>query len=91
MSSGLPPRAAVSVDLALIHFALTAEGLSGLGCLHCSESLGIHQPDGFFPERLLGTCERCGTWYLLDTVPGKDVAVMVLLPHGGFFRDAAGV
>ena len=91
MSSVLSPGPSVPVDLALIRFPLSSEGLPGLTCSHCGESLDVFQPDGYFPERLLGTCGRCGAWYLLDTVPEKDVAVMVLLPDGRYFRQAAGV
>jgi hypothetical protein len=91
MSSAPSSRPSVPVDLALIRFPLTTEGLPSLNCSHCSESLAIYQPDGYFAERLLGTCGRCGAWYLLDTVPDKDLAVMVLLPDGDYFRKAAGL
>lgn len=45
-------------------------------CLACGEPLSIHQPDPNAPERLLGTCDACGAWHLIDA----DRAVTVLLP-----------
>ena len=50
----------------------------------CEESLLIHQPDVDAPERLLGTCESCGSWHLID----GDRAVTVLLPDAAELRDA---
>ena len=45
-------------------------------CLGCGSSLELHQPDGDAPQRLLGTCDRCGGWHLIDC----DGSVVVLLP-----------
>lgn len=50
--------------------------------------IALHQPDEGFPERILGVCRSCKYWFLLDLVPGKPEAVMVLLPDGGYFRTA---
>ncbi len=53
-------------------------------CLACGESLLIHQPDINAPERLLGTCDDCGSWHLIDW----DRAVAVLLPDADGLRSA---
>lgn len=53
-------------------------------CLACGEPLTLHQPDVNAPERLLGTCDDCGAWHLIDT----DRAVTVLLPNADGLRDA---
>ena len=45
-------------------------------CARCQSELESHQPDVELPERLLGTCEGCGTWYLIDA----DAGVMFALP-----------
>ena len=53
-------------------------------CHTCGASLLIHQPDINAPERLLGTCDSCGSWHLIDC----DRAVMVLLPDAVGLRNA---
>jgi hypothetical protein len=35
-------------------------------CRACGSELDLHQPDPEMPERLLGTCGDCKTWYLLE-------------------------
>lgn len=35
-------------------------------CLGCDEELDLQQPDQDDPDRLLGICSRCHTWYLVD-------------------------
>jgi len=52
-------------------------------CLACGELLSIHQPDVNAPERLLGTCDACGAWHLVDA----DRGVTVLLPDQDGLRD----
>ncbi|MCA1685243.1 MAG: hypothetical protein LC745_04540, partial [Planctomycetia bacterium] len=55
-----------------IHFELATEIL----CARCHAPLERHQPDEEQPERLLGTCGGCGTWYLVDLAS----SVMIALP-----------
>jgi hypothetical protein len=54
----------------------------------CDVDLDLHQPDTEIPERLLGTCEACGRWYLIDAVSETDEAVMISLPEGASIRNA---
>ena len=35
-------------------------------CPNCGDELLIHQPDPETPDRLLGTCDECKSWYLLN-------------------------
>jgi len=35
-------------------------------CRTCWSDLILHQPDPEMPERILGTCDECKTWYLVD-------------------------
>jgi hypothetical protein len=35
-------------------------------CSHCSLPLSLSQPDVDLPGRLLGICERCKRWYLVE-------------------------
>ena len=57
-------------------------------CLACGEPLLLHQPDVNAPQRLLGTCDTCGAWHMIDC----DQAITVLLPDADGLRnaDAAG-
>ena len=52
------------------------EFASEILCARCHDPLERHQPDESQPDRLLGTCEGCGTWYLLDLLN----SVMITLP-----------
>lgn len=45
-------------------------------CACCQGVLDRHQPDDERPERLLGTCPRCSSWFLIDAA----ARVMYLLP-----------
>jgi hypothetical protein len=62
----------------------TGAAVSRLGvcCLKCHSSLAVHQPDPGSPERLLGTCESCGSWHLID----ETEAVLIRLPDCRTFR-----
>lgn len=35
-------------------------------CRKCGSDLTLHQPDTEMPERILGTCDECKTWYVFD-------------------------
>ena len=41
-----------------------------------------------FFDRMIGLCETCGNWYLFDSIPGTDDAVMVRLPDADSFLRA---
>ncbi len=67
----------LATPLELIRF----ECLDEILCGRCQTVLERHQPDGERPDRLLGTCYECGTWYLIDTEAGlmyslPDVAAL---------------
>jgi len=79
-------KSSIPVSISLI--SLHADDIKTLCCAACGESMELHQPDSGFPERMLWTCEHCGTWFLMDLTPGKPEAVLVLLPDGDFFRKA---
>ena len=56
-----------------------AADYSVMQCPVCRGQLMVHQPDERLPERLLGTCRSCFTWFLIDSgdgitlrVPGTD-------------------
>ena len=56
-----------------------SEDYSGVQCPECHGRLVVHQPDERLPERLLGVCRSCFTWFLIDAatrtmlrLPGQD-------------------
>jgi hypothetical protein len=59
------------------------ENPSDIACSGCHDRIMIHQPDERLPDRLLGACDSCRAWFLIDAV----AAVMIRLPD----RDALGV
>ena len=60
------------------------EGTAPLRCPVCRRPLTLHQPDPNWPDRLVGTCEGCRTWLLIDAAAG----VMARLPGEEEFRGA---
>jgi hypothetical protein len=45
-------------------------------CDTCGAPLDVHQPDADLPDRLLGTCQGCKAWWLLD----GEAGLMARLP-----------
>lgn len=79
-----------TVTVQLIGFSNGAEGFAALACRNCGVPLDLHQPGVEFPDRLLGTCEECGSWFLVDLTPDGQTGVVVHLPPSGFFFKASG-
>lgn len=77
-----------TVPLTMLRFSTRPERIDEGCCLACDHYLDLNQPDASHPDRLVGTCGRCGRWYIIDMVPGTDDAVMALLPEIGFFEGA---
>lgn len=48
-------------------------------CIRCQGVLDRHQPDDEQPDRLLGTCPSCSSWFLIDVRSNR----MCLLPEIG--------
>ncbi|MGE3819017.1 MAG: hypothetical protein AB7I30_06240 [Isosphaeraceae bacterium] len=50
------------------------------GRAHCSRCEGVlerHQPEASRPERMLGVCSECGTWFLID----EQLCLLYALPE----------
>src|SRR4051812_49634235 len=77
----------VSADLDLIRFPAPPVRAVRACCLHCFSPLVLHQPDPDSPERMLGICERCKHWFLIDLLPRRSEGVMVRLPDNKVIRD----
>ncbi len=76
-----------SVKLHFLRFPALFEDPFAAECLNCASDLTLHQPDMNTPERLLGVCESCKHWYLIDLVPDLSQGVMVWLPDQEVVRD----
>lgn len=66
----------VFVAMDLIHLPFRSDAISSIRCTKCYSMLERHQLDTELPSRMLGTCESCKAWYLIDV----EEALMVLLP-----------
>jgi hypothetical protein len=49
-------------------------------CPRCREMLDLSQPDPEDPDRLIGTCSGCGSWFLIEQSQEGLVLDMVALP-----------
>ena len=55
-------------------------------CQNCHTGLVVHQPDPDLPGRLIGTCDECKAWFLIDAAEG----VIVPLPCEELLGQASG-
>jgi hypothetical protein len=63
--------------------------LSGFLCLRCESNLDINQPEAEVPERLLGVCGDCGSWYLIEIDPENESDIIVArIPDAQELRKA---
>jgi hypothetical protein len=85
MASAQPPM--ISVPLTVVLLPSHRPVAAAAPCLRCGAALELHQPDGDAPQRLLGTCDACGGWHLIDC----DGSVVVLLPQAAALRDAEAI
>ncbi len=76
-----------SAKLHFLRFPALFEDPLAAECLNCATDLTLHQPDMNTPERLLGVCESCKHWYLIDLVPDVSQGVMVWLPDNEVVRE----
>ena len=58
-------------------------------CLHCQGSLVVHQPDPWHPGRLLGICQVCALWCLMDLNADETRWLIVPLPTGDDVRSVS--
>lgn len=70
----------LGVTLRATGVAPCPEDATWVCCVNCDAPLELHQPAAGEPWRFVGTCDRCGRWYLLDWVPASAEGLMLLLP-----------
>jgi hypothetical protein len=56
-------------------------------CPNCTEVMTVLQPDYELPNRLIGACERCKRWYLIDILPDVSGGTMLRLPDMQVIRS----
>jgi hypothetical protein len=77
---------ATPVLLRFARIPIPPDGPVSVDCMECDSSVEIHQPDSELPDRMLGTCEQCQTWYLLECDPDAGQAALILLPDSSLLR-----
>ena len=70
----------VTPRLDLLHFPARGYEVVSTECPNCTSYLTLIQPDLALPNRLIGACEQCKHWYLIDTVPDVSEGTMLRLP-----------
>jgi hypothetical protein len=63
-------------------------GIMAPRCRTCGSVLALHQPDEKTPEHLLGTCDGCGDWFLIEVTRGGAEAFLFDLPNVALIRAA---
>ena len=80
-------KASGSVSVVLGLFRIPSHLNGGVRCPDCEGALELNQPDERNPDRLLGVCERCSGWFLMDLRPDQTAWMVVPLPDAAFFRS----
>ncbi len=79
----------IPVPLTIARYSTACGRVDRGRCLACEMALELHQPAVDLPDRVIGVCEGCGRWYLVELIPGLHEVVMVLLPEPGRLADGA--
>jgi hypothetical protein len=85
MKRGLPIKK-VPAELEVLRFPAPSEHPVGPQCLNCSLPLALSQPDVNSPERLIGVCERCKGWFLIDLMLDEKEGLLWRLPNSEVIR-----
>jgi hypothetical protein len=81
------PVKKTSAALDMLRFPTADEHPITAQCLNCSLPLSLSQPDVNSPERLLGVCEHCKHWFLIDLIPDLTEGVLWRLPNTEVIRQ----
>jgi hypothetical protein len=73
--------------LAVLRFPAASLEAVFTRCPNCSAFLTLLQPDAELPDRLIGACEQCKHWYLIDVLPDVSEGTMVRLPDVQVIRN----
>ena len=86
METNRPVRK-VTANLEILRFPTPFASSVGANCLNCSWPLSLSQPDLNSPERLLGVCEQCKHWFLIDLIPEQSEGIIARLPETQIIRS----
>jgi hypothetical protein len=50
-------------------------------CPRCACRLDLHQPQPNLPERLLGTCDSCDTWAVIEVGSDGVKTILAVVPE----------
>jgi hypothetical protein len=74
----------IHLALEIIRLRPGIDDLSDIDCPDCHAPMIIHQPDESLPDRLIGICDSCTGWFLIEAAAG----LIVRLPDDEALRDA---
>jgi hypothetical protein len=77
----------IVAHLDVLRFPTSHNNIDGTCCLNCSWQLSLSQPDSELPDRLIGVCERCKHWFLIDLIPESGEGIMSKLPESQVIRN----
>jgi hypothetical protein len=77
----------IKPSLDVLPFPASRQLARGTRCPNCTAYLTILQPDPGLPERLIGACEGCKNWYLIDMLPDVSEGTMLRLPEVQVIRN----
>jgi hypothetical protein len=77
----------ITANLDVLRFPSPPEAPAGADCLNCSGSLTLSQPDPDSPERLIGVCDRCKHWFLINLIIDQGEGIISGLPDIQIIRN----
>jgi hypothetical protein len=80
------PIKKVSTELDVLCFPRAVDHHPRAYCLHCGSLLSLSQPDLGSPDRLLGVCERCKHWFIIDLIADRSEGLLCRLPDTQVIR-----
>lgn len=88
----MPPNPNVSkksvvAKLDVLLFPIPPDRPDGAACLNCDALLSLSQPDIDTPERLIGVCDQCKHWFLIDLLPDEGEGIISGLPDLQVIRN----
>ena len=77
----------ITPSLDVLLFLVANEEARDTRCPNCASFLTIIQPDRWLPDRLIGACEDCKHWFLIDIIQDANVTIMLRLPDEKVVRN----
>ena len=81
------PAKNVSMELVVLHFPMAVDHFRRAHCRNCDLPLFLSQPNLTSPERLLGVCEECGRWFVIDLITDQTEGLLWRVPDTEVIRQ----